>query len=164
MNSVLAFGRLLIAVLALPLSAQNLQIMSPASAAAGRKDTLDIVLLSPAGKEPVALQWEFVIPVRSLMIDQAGIQTGPVAAKAGKTIYCAGSWKHAPDLYRFKCLLAGGRDIIPNGAVAHVLFQVQNKPAGKKAQLSVEQGMAVLQDLKKANMGKSEVAIAITSQ
>src|SRR6266487_3268989 len=66
----------------------SVALMSGTAASDGTV-SLNLVLTSPAGSEPAALQWTFSYPVANVISISAG--AGTAAISAGKTVSCAAS-------------------------------------------------------------------------
>src|ERR1700759_4634879 len=96
-----------------PLLAQSFQIV-PSTAPHGGNGSLLITLNSPAGKEPLGLQWKLLLGtgVTAALQD---IVAGDAATAAGKGVTCAPADKIAPDGSTYNCILIGGEKHIANG-------------------------------------------------
>jgi hypothetical protein len=112
-----AIGALGLFVLAAQLGAQSLQILpSPASGGGG---TFRIMIVSPPESPVLALQWRVAV-AKGAEIAADGIQTGTAATAAGKGVTCRAVEGRSSDDSGYVCILAGGRQPIPDGPVAVV--------------------------------------------
>ncbi len=146
----------------LVLSGQSLRISS-SKASRGERVTLQVFLTSPAGSEPLALQWETTFPADQLVPLEGGASLGPVARAAGKTVTCAAMPK-AGETNGTKCILIGGQQRIRNGVIARLRFRVLPEAPGGSARVQVGQGIAVFKDLKQAPLNMAEAAVKIRSK
>jgi len=148
-----------IACLAPALTAQTLRLSS-ASASRGDQITIELSLASPAGKEPLALQWETKIPVASLTpVEEQGF-TGDTVLPAGKSLTCAVREKTAAS-YTSRCILAGGLRPIPNGLVGRLRLRIPvNAPVGE-AHIRVENAIAVSRDSKAVPLNPVETVVTV---
>jgi len=141
------------------LFAQSLRLSS-ASASRGNQVILELSMESPAGKEPLALQWDTRIPVARLTLADDRFLLGATAQEAGKSLNCAVKEKTA-ETYTLRCILAGGQKPIPNGTIAMLKLKIaKNAPIGA-APIRVDQGTAVSKDLKQVPLDAVEAVVAI---
>jgi hypothetical protein len=113
--------------------------------------------LSYAGAGPAAataLEWVVTYPASEVTLVGTGLAVGPTLQAAGKTLTCKGGWKKAPVTYSYKCILAGGRDPVPDGVVATLHLQV--KPSAKAGvhALDLDDASGVSADAKKVQVRK----------
>src|SRR5579872_4459622 len=89
---------------------QSLRVQ-PSSREGKTTGSFSVVMTSPSGKAPVALQWEFLLPSMPA-IGVADITAGKAAESAGKSIGCAPGVKQASKVegVRYTSLVAG----VPN--------------------------------------------------
>ena len=109
-----------------------------------------LTLDAPAGKTPVALQWEFWVPP-VIAISPADITISPEAESARKSLTCAAR-TNKPDRQRgtrFTCVLAGGKNPIENGPIASIHYRAQWDTKGVPVRVSVEDVLGVSADLKR---------------
>jgi hypothetical protein len=144
------------------LSGQSLQISS-AKASRGGRVTLQVVLTSPAGREPLGLQWETTFPVDRLVPFGPGVSLGAVTRAAGKSVQCAAT-PQAGESAGSKCILIGGRQPIHNGVIARLQFRVPPKAPEGSARVLVDQCSAVFKDLKQTPLPAVEAIVQIRSQ
>jgi hypothetical protein len=113
------------------------------------------IVFNPRADKPVAaLQWELVAP-GSLKIEAAGIVSSSGIEAAGKSITCSN--RAIPqDGEVSLCILAGGKQTIPGGAIAIVKFTAATDAKPGQAIVRLQKIQGVSSDLKK-------VAIADTS-
>jgi hypothetical protein len=145
----------------LSLTCQTLQLSS-ASVAAGQTTKIEILLHAPPAKEPTALQWEVEYPARQVMLEPAGLESGPAAKSAGKQINCAGRWKKAPLTYSYLCILAGGQKVIEDGVIAILNIRAPAGAQPGKYSIRVDRAMAVTHDLKKIMLKKADGVVTVT--
>jgi hypothetical protein len=141
------------------LVAQTLQLSST-EASRGTRVVIEISLKSPQGKEPAALQWEATIPTAELNLVDQEIAIGPAAKDAGKSVTCAVKGRTDKTLTSV-CILAGGRQQIPNGVVARLMLKVpQEAPIGP-ARIQVERAIAVSKDVTEVPMKPTETVVSV---
>jgi len=143
----------------LPLLAQSMRVSSGA-ASPGRKIVIEIALDSPAGAEPLALQWEVGFPAQALTLEPNGPAAGTAAQAGGKSLTCTAR-KLTPAVSTWACLLAGGRKRIGNGPVAMLHFAVRaNAPAGPQP-IVVDKILGVSSAHKKVPIARAEGAVRV---
>src|SRR5580698_1636319 len=104
---------------------QDLRV-STVSGAPGERVAMEVSLNSPAGKAPVALQWETVFPAGLLDLEGNGQEAGTAAKDSGKSLKCAVQKSSS-----VICVLAGGQKPIANGVIAILHFKIRaNARAG----------------------------------
>jgi len=109
--------------LILPVWGQALKL-SPVSTAAGTVAPMTVTLTSPAGKEPVGLQWEVSYSSPQLGIESREMTIGAPPKRVGKELTCHG-WPQGAGTYVYRCLLVGGSERLSNGPVAVLSFRVR---------------------------------------
>ena len=147
-------------VLCSPLVAQTFQIV-PSTAPRGGTGSLLITLISPAGKEPVAMQWKIMLgtEVTAAVED---IKAGDAATTADKAVVCAAVTKPVQESLTYNCILAGGVKPIANGTIFLVKYKVKQKTIPQTLAVRISDGIAVLQhsdQLQKTNMAPAEGTI-----
>jgi len=158
-------GRRLVAsslLLLLPSSAlfgQALQI-APVKAVRGGRATLQVAIVSPRGRQPLALQWEMVFPANQLRPLDGGSTLTALARAAGKTATCAPKTP-GDETSGFRCILIGGRQPIPNGIILHLQFRVLPDAPKGPASVQLDHGIWVLQDMAQAPFGPAEGVVRI---
>ena len=130
-------------VVCAPLAAQSFQIV-PSTAAPGGSGTLIVTLSSPAGREPVALQWKIELGTE-VTAAKADIEAGNAATTAGKSVTCAPASKEAPETSTFNCVLVGGVSNISNGTIFRVKYRIKPTTAPQTLVVHTSGGLAVLQ-------------------
>ena len=115
-----------------------------------RPGTFTLILESPPGKAPVALQWEIAIPP-AIAVQKTDIAVGKAAESARKTLTCAASGKtpSVPGAARYTCILAGGQSPLANGPLVEVHYRAQADVAGAPIRVAVENIMGASSDLKR---------------
>ncbi len=143
-------------MLATGVSGQSLHV--PASTADRKTPgVFSIILDSPPGKQPVALQWEISVPP-AIAIGTADIGMGKAAESAHKSLTCAASAKKPATQggMRYACILAGGKDPIGDGPIVTVHYRAQADVQGAPIRVVIENVLGVSTDLTRleiANVG-----------
>jgi hypothetical protein len=140
------------------LEAQSMNI-PPSSAKPGTSGSLLLVINSPAGKAPLALQWKFTFPA-GVTVDPKDVVAGGAAESPGKSLTCNASKKPAKSAQTFSCILAGGQEPIPNGTVCIVRYRVANSAKWGSGDVNVDDILAVGADLKKVPIANVQGHIA----
>jgi hypothetical protein len=103
------------------------------------------MLASPAGKEPIALQWKIALgPEVSALPED--LFAGDAALEAGRTLTCSAAATPSQGGYIYKCILAGGRKAIANGTIFLVKYRVKPEAKPSAQVVRVSDGIAVLQE------------------
>ena len=144
-----------------PTSAQSLKL-SRVTGRPGESVSIEFSLVSPAGREPSALQWDRVIPTDQLTPLEESIP-GPVARAAGKTLSCAVKEKTAAN-YTSVCLLYGGRERIRNGVVAVLRLRLSPDAKAGSFRIRVVEPVAVLPDAKRMPMEAVETVVTVRTK
>jgi hypothetical protein len=139
--------------------AQSISV-PPSTAKRGASGSLLLVLDSPPGKAPVALQWKFVFP-EYVTVALADIAAGSAAESAKKSLTCTAIAKPANAGPVFACILAAGRQPIPNGPVANLRYRISLGAPPLSGKVNVENIIGVASDLRKLAMGNVEGSITI---
>jgi len=139
--------------------AQSLSV-PPSTAKRGASGSLLLVLDSPPGKAPVALQWKFVFS-EYVTVALADIAAGRVAKSARKSLTCAAIAKQANTGPTFVCILAAGDQPIPNGPVANLRYRISLGAQRLSGKVNVENIIGVASDLRKMAIGNVEGSITI---
>jgi hypothetical protein len=121
-----------------------------------------VILDSPPGKAPAALQWEFSVPA-AIAIVPADITIGKAAQSAHKSLTCAARSSKPPvqRRLRYTCILAGGRDPIGNGSIAEVEYRPQWDVKGAPIRVTIENILGASADLKRIPMENVDARIEI---
>ena len=149
--------KLLTVLLGSPLFAQSLQVV-PSTAPRGGGGSLLVTLSSPAGKEPIALQWKIAWGPE-IVAAKEDIAAEAASAGAGKTITCAPGGKTEPSTY--KCILAGGVNRIGNGPLFRVNYKVRPGVSHRVLTVRISEGLAVLEHQQTAKIPPAEGSITI---
>lgn len=141
--------------------AQALSI-PPSLVTRGSSGSLLLILDSPEGKAPVALQWQFTFPP-SVSVDAADIVAGSAAESAQKALTCraVGDAKEAAKSALYACILAGGQKPIPNGPIALVRYRVPKEIRQITEKVRVGKAIGATADLKANEIGTAEAAIVL---
>jgi len=134
--------------------------LSTISAAPGSVASVRLELDSPAGEEPQALQWELSYPSPKLGLEDGDLVAGSVATSAGKALVCAGRVESAAE-YVYRCILAGGLKVVPNGAVAVINFRVRSHAEPGPATVRISNALAVTIDGKEVLLQPTEADVTI---
>jgi hypothetical protein len=146
--------------LVMPLYSQSLQIQAD-SVSRGQEGTAVIRLDSPAGKEPVSLQWEVHLPV-SIQLDPRRVVVAEAAAAAAKSVTCAMLVNRTGDIARCRCILAGGVKPIGNGPIAVLKYTPTGSVRPGRYQLNLRSGLSVSETVKKTPIKDAGVAIVVS--
>jgi len=141
------------------LSGQSLQ-MAPVDVEPGKETTLGVTL-APGPTAVLILKWDLVYPADRLTIDEAGIQAGPAARSAEKSIACAGGWKKSPQEYRYRCMMVGGQSLVPGGVVAELKLRAAPNAKSGNVRVRLENVEAVLSGPKLINLKPASTNITI---
>ncbi|HLH43008.1 MAG TPA: hypothetical protein VKV74_08480 [Bryobacteraceae bacterium] len=115
----------------------------------------------PAGKEPLALQWELSLPL-ALQIDPRSASTGEMAASAQKSLWCATQVNYSGSKNQScRCILAGGLRPISNGAVAILNYSAPRRTKGGKYEVEIQKAFAVASGLKKIPLKNVQAQVII---
>ena len=143
------------------LTAQTL-LLPPSVVKHGASGTLLLTLQSPAGKAPLALQWEITFP-QDVTVDLADIVAGSAAQSAEKFLTCK-AFEKSKDTAQgsvYGCILAGGEKPIPNGPVAIVLYRVPPEIRQIAGKVRVGKAMGVTANLKGIDIEAVQAAIVV---
>jgi hypothetical protein len=146
--------------LAPPLCSQSLQIQAD-SVARGQEGAAVIRLDSPAGKEPVALQWEIHLPV-SIQLDLRKVVAADAASAAAKSVTCAIQVNRTGDTTRCRCILAGGAKPIGNGPIATLKYTPARSVRPGRYQINLRSGFAVSEGTKKLPIKDAGITIVVS--
>jgi hypothetical protein len=99
--------------------AQSLQILPapPSGTAAG---SFQIMFVSPSGKQPAAIQWR--LTGSGITLSGVRVTVGSAAEQVKKSVTCAAAKGKDAAVSSLVCVLAGGKQPIPNGPIAVVRF------------------------------------------
>ena len=136
---------------------QTLQI-PPVTVNRESANILRLVLTGRPGHPVSALQWELIVP-RGLQIDAPHVVVGTAAESAGKSISCSN--RNAPKGKICVCVLIGGVQPIPDGAIAIVKFSTSGNTPKGKATVRVQNILGVSADLKKLPVPDSAGIITV---
>lgn len=153
---------LAILVLSSPLLAQTFQIV-PSMAARGRTGSLLVTLVSPAGKEPLALQWRIALGTE-VTASGEDLVAGEAAGAAAKALACAPARGAGHESAIFNCILSGGKKAIPNGTIFLVKYRVKPQAIPSTLVVRVSDGIAVVEEanhLRKTPLSPVEGTITI---
>ena len=129
--------------------------------ARGGSGSLLLTLESPAGKAPLALQWEFTFPP-NVVVDEPDIVAGSAAESAQKALTCRPvRTKDSGQGWVYGCILAGGKKAIPNGPVAIVRYRVPPEIRQIAEKVRVAKAVGVTADLKSVELVSTQAAITV---
>jgi hypothetical protein len=118
-----------------------------------------LMLESPAGKSPTAVQWEFSIPP-AIEVRTTDITAGSAAESAKKSLTCAAKVVSGGGT-RFMCILAGEKASIGNGPVAVVLYRPKGDVHGAPVRVGIEHVVGVSADLKEISLPDTSAILTI---
>jgi hypothetical protein len=124
---------------------------------------LSVIIDSPPGKAPAALQWEFSVPA-AVAIGTADITIGKAAQSAHKSLTCALRATHPATRQlrvKYACILAGGRDPIGNGPIALVRYRPQWDVKGAPVRVAIENILAASADSKRISIPDASAIIDV---
>jgi hypothetical protein len=129
------------------LSGQSLAI-SRSSTDLKTPGMLVVTMSSPAGKAPVALQWDLWVPP-VIATSPADVTIGPAAAASGKFLTCAAkpydrARRHG---LRCVCILAGGEAPITDGPIAVIQYRAVWDPRGAEVRVALENILGVTENI-----------------
>ena len=161
MRSSIPALSLVLALASTGLWAQALSI-PPSLVTRGSSGSLLLILDSPPGKAPVALQWQFTFPP-NVSVDLADLIAGSAAESGQKALTCrgVGDAKEAAKSAVYGCILAGGQKPIPNGPIVIVRYRVPREIRQIPEKVRVGKIVGVTADLKAIEMGAVEAAVVI---
>jgi hypothetical protein len=143
---------------AAPAAAQTLKFSTP-SARAERVE-VELLLHTPAGKEPSTLQWEAIIPLDQVTLVDGFPQVGAAAQAADKIVSCSAKTRESDSL-TILCLAFGGAKPIGNGVVTRFSFRISSTARKGPAVVRLKRAIAVTADLKRTDIPDTSVAIPI---
>jgi hypothetical protein len=150
---------LAIFVFCLPLLAQSFQIV-PSRAPRGGTGSLLITFVSPAGKEPVALQWKIALGTEVTAAAE-DLTAGDAAKAADKALVCAPASARGQESSFYNCILAGGKKAIPSGTVFLVKYRVKPQAAPDTLVVRISGGIAISADANPTILSPVEGTITI---
>jgi len=134
-------------IAAVPVFGQSLDVQA-AAGQDSKSGSAIVSILSPAGKEPVALQWEFSLPL-SIQPDPRKVQAGEAATQAKKSVRCEILANRQGKDQICRCILAGGVSPIPNGPVAILPYFLARSAHPGRYDVEIKNAFAVSGDMKK---------------
>jgi hypothetical protein len=142
------------------LCGQTLQVQSE-PAADGHSGTVVIRLDAPAGKEPVALQWDLEFAANPLHVDVTKVAAGDAAKTAGKSAACSLIAREKRDLLRYRCILAGGVSLLASGPIVTIPYAAEQNAKAGRYPLRLKNGLAVGKNLEKDRVKDSGAEITV---
>ena len=140
---------------------QTLQVQ-PESAADGHSGTVVIRLESPAGKEPLALQWELEFAATALHLDLTNPAAADTAKTAGKSVACSLVAREKIDRFRYRCIMAGGVSVIASGPIVTIPYAAEQNGKPGRYPFRLKNGLSVGKDLKKEKLKDSIAQITLS--
>jgi hypothetical protein len=154
--------RLVLLCFALSTFGQTIRIQST-STAIGQKGTATIEIESPSNKMPLAMQWDIGLPDGAIRMEASDIVAGAAAIRASKSVTCVSvSVPDGNSGLVYRCILAGGRTPIANGAVAVLSFTALANAQPGRYVLRVTRIEAVGRDVKGARLKDASSEILIS--
>jgi hypothetical protein len=139
--------------LALPAGAQQLRL-SRAVGDPGGSVTLTLSIRSPSGQQPAGLQWTVSVPDERLKMPDDFAAISATAKGAGKSVHCALAGEPA-SARAATCILAGGREPLPDGPVATLRFNIAAAARPGEVALRIREASAVSADSKLKRLPES---------
>jgi len=139
---------------------QTLHVQSE-PAADGHAGTVVIRLDSPAGKEPLALQWDLEFAATALHMELTNPAAGDAAKTAGKSVACSLIARERIDRFRYRCILAGGVSTIASGPIVTIPYSAEQNAKPGRYPLRLKNGLAVGKNLEKDRVKDSGVEITL---
>jgi hypothetical protein len=121
--------------------AQTFQIV-PSTAPRGGTGSLLVTFVSPAGNEPISLQWKVNLGTEVTAV-VGDLVAGDSAKAAQKTLVCAPATKPKQEDLVFNCILAGAKKPIPNGTILLVKYAIKQQAAPHASVVRILDGIAV---------------------
>lgn len=137
-------------------------LIPPSMVPRGGSGSLLLTLESPAGKAPLALQWEFTFPP-NVAVDLADIVAGSAAESAQKALTCraVARTKDGGQGSVYGCILAGGQKPLANGPIAIVRYRVPPEIRQIAEKVRVGKAIGVTADLKSVELASTQAAITV---
>lgn len=132
----------------------------PSTANRKSPGVFSMILDSPAGKAPVAMQWELSVPP-ALAVEKGDISPGKAAETAKKSLTCAPTNSQIPGGTRYICILAGGQEPIGSGPIAMIRYRAQADVHGAPIRVAIQKILGVSADLKRIEMPNTDAIIKI---
>ena len=142
---------------ALPGSALEI---TPSSGKRGESGSFLVLLHAPKENGIAGMQWELWAG-GGITVDPADIVIGSAAAAAEKTLACSPLPAKAGRPVGEKCLLAGGKNRIPDGPIAIVRYRVKRQAQAGPSAVDVDKALGVTADLKTVNLGHAGGVLTI---
>jgi hypothetical protein len=141
------------------LCAQSLHI-PPSAASQQLSGSFLVILTSPAGRSPLALQWKMLVP-GDVLINLKDVAPGSAAESAQKSITCAAGKNLQGKEPSYSCIVAGGQKTISNGPVAVVRYKLNEKTRARTFDIKIEDALGVSANLKKTDIAAVTGVITI---
>jgi hypothetical protein len=123
------------------LAAQTFRIV-PSTAPRGGSGSLLVAFVSPAGKEPIALQWKIALGT-DVAAAREDLTAGDAATQAGKMLTCGPAAAPGQEGVIYNCILAGGNKAIANGTIFLVKYKIKPEAKPNTVVVRVSDGIAV---------------------
>jgi hypothetical protein len=155
------FRNITLALASTGLWAQTLSI-PPSLTARGSSGSLLLILDSPPGKAPAALQWQFTFPP-NVSVDMPDIIAGSAAESGQKALTCrlVGDAKETGKSAVCACIVAGGQKAIPNGPIAIVRYRVPREIRQIPEKVRAGKVVGVTADLRSIEIPDAQGAIVL---
>jgi hypothetical protein len=121
---------------------------------------MTVALAAPAGKAPLALQWEISYPATQLGLGDNDIALGAAAKGVGKALTCKG-WPQDAGTYIYRCVLVGGAERVPVGPVAVLSFHVRANARPGTATVRLSNALGVSADTQPIQMDSTQADVLI---
>jgi len=137
--------------------------LSPVTAAPGEFAVIQMSLSSAAGHQPVALQWDAVVPALLELQSDRIMRLTVAAQDAGKSLTC-GRAQAAVGAQTVRCLLSGGQKPIPEGTIAILSLRVRETAPPGPVTVRFEQATAVDRDAKASPVDPVETTVTVRAR
>lgn len=131
----------------------------PSETGRTKPGSFSVILESPPGRAPVAIQWEFVVPA-AIDVKTEDIRIGTAAQAATKKLTCAKK-PGSETAVRYICILAGGQSPIGHGPIAVVQYRAQADVQGAPIRVAIENVLGASADLQRIPMSNAMALLRI---
>ena len=142
--------------------AQSLRLSLGAGPPGGTAE-IEIILHSPRGKEPAAVQWEASIPAGQLNFADTIASAGGAARAAGKSVNCAAKGE-SDDSRTALCILSGGEQPIQDGVIAVLRLAIHTRTHRGSYRVRIDHGLAVSKDLRQTVLNPVETLVVVRAR
>jgi hypothetical protein len=148
--------------LAMPTGAQQLRLSQSAGKPGGTAE-MTLSIRSPAGQQPAGLQWTISVPGARLKIGDEFASLSAAAKNAGKAVHCAVGGA-ANSALTARCILAGGREPLPDGPAVTFRFTVAADAKRGNVEVRIREVSAVSADSKLKRLPQSTGRVSVRNK